>query len=112
VDLGNIYDRRFEFDYVSSVHSFSDGRPASLTWKAQTPLGSRVRLQIRTAESEGELDGAAWRGPGGPATFFEHPAEIPDTDPSHAVIQYRATLHPAPTGVVSPTLEEVVVLFR
>ncbi len=112
VDLGNIYDRRFEFDYVSSAHSFSEGRPANLTWKAQTPLGSRVRFQIRTAESEEKLHGAAWRGPGGPATFFEHPAAIPDTDPSHGVIQYRATLHPAPTGVVSPILEEVVVLFR
>ena len=111
VDLGNIYDRRHEYDYISSVHVYGDSVPRSITWKAQTPHGSRVRLQLRSAAGAEGLEKASWIGPGGPGTYYEQPGALRRPDASHQAMQYRAVLNPTATGAVSPILEEVVVVF-
>ena len=114
VDLGNIYDRSLRFDYVSSAHHYAERSPETITWKAHTPHGSAVRLQIRTAASEKELSRASWRGSTGPGTYFQGPAALSDVDPSDSWIQYRpsAILELSPNGAASPVLEEVTVVFR
>ena len=112
VDLGNIYDRRHEYDYISSAHVYGEAAPRNLSWRVQTPHGTGIRLQIRTAASAEELESTAWGGPGGPGTYYEHPGSVRRPDPSHRAMQYRAVLNAAATGAGSPVLEEVVVVFE
>ena len=111
VDLGNIYDRGLEFDYISSTHHYGRRSPKNITWRAETPHGSSVRLQIRTAASEAGLQNAAWIGPAGLGTYYERPSRIGSPDPSHSWIQYRAVLA-TPNGAGSPILDDVTVVFR
>ena len=66
-DPGNIYTRQLAETYVSPPHRFESGvRPVSIGWEAETPLGTTIALQIRTAGSEESLRQAAWRGSPGP----------------------------------------------
>ena len=111
VDLGNIYDRSLEFDYVSSTYRYGPRVPKNVTWRTETPHGSSVRLQIRTATSEAELQEAVWSGLAGPGSYYARPGRIGSTNPTHAWIQYRAVLA-TPHGAVSPVLSEVAITFR
>ncbi len=110
VDLGNIFDRRNEFDYISSAFQFAKGSPTNLSWRAQTPRGSSVAFQIRTAASEQALKDAAWSGPSGAGGYYDHPGEIAPAASDHRWIQYRAILR-SETGAASPSIDEVVVTF-
>jgi hypothetical protein len=111
VDLGNIYDRSFQFGYVSSPFRYDGLAGERIDWRALEPHASRVRFQVRTAATEPDLKQAAWLGPGGPATYYEKSGTRLKTDPSHAWIQYRAVLV-SPNGSVSPVLERVELSFR
>ena len=111
VDLGNIYDRRLEWGYVSSAFNYGSRKPESISWKAQTPNQSSVALEIRTAATKEELERAAWSGPSGPGTQYGNPGNIAPPPASHAWIQYRALLRSS-DGAGSPVLEEVTVVFR
>lgn len=110
VDLGNIYDRRHEYDYISSAFHFDQQKSATLSWRAQTPHGSSVHFQIRTAPTEQALPAASWSGFAGAASYYESPGRIATPDSSHRWIQYRAVLK-SRDGAASPALEEVVMTF-
>ena len=110
VDLGNIYDRRHEYDYISASYHFAQQTPASLSWRAHTPHQSSVRFQIRTAETEQSLRDAVWFGASGPGSYYDRPGRIASADAHHHWIQYRAILR-SKDGAASPAVEEVEVTF-
>ncbi|MEO8129318.1 MAG: VCBS repeat-containing protein, partial [Bryobacteraceae bacterium] len=48
-DIGNIYDRRMEEDYLSAPLQIPSGKtPSQISWKARTPNGTGVRFQLRS----------------------------------------------------------------
>ncbi len=110
VDLGNIFDRRNEYDYISSGYYCGSRTPAILSWRAQTPAGSSVQFQLRTAASEPALETASWTGPSGPGSHYTQPGSIAP-GPSGSWIQYRAVLVSA-SGAASPVINEVAINFN
>jgi hypothetical protein len=111
VDIGNIFDRGPQFDYVSAAHDYGSSRAQRIEWKAQTPHGSRVMFQIRTAASEKDLAAAPWVGPSGKNSYFQRSGESLSTPEGHSWIQYRAVLD-TKNGVESPSLESVSISFK
>ena len=110
VDLGNHFDRTFQFDYVSSPYHFASGAPARIEWKGKTPFGSRLAFQIRAADSPEALEKASWMRPRGINTFYEYPGSR--LEPINgAWVQYRARFV-SPDGVNYPVLDEVSVHFE
>lgn len=112
-DLGHIYDRSFSYDYVSSATDLGPGLTGyeRLHWVAATPHGTRVRFQLRTADSLEGLATASWRGPDTLADYYTEPG-LP-INPVHGAqyfVQYRAVLDTVDGGS-GPALEEVRVGF-
>ena len=110
IDLGNIFDRRNEYDYISSGYYCGNRTPAILSWRAQTPAGSSVQFQLRTAASEPALETASWTGPSGPGSHYTQPGSIVP-GPSGSWVQYRAVLVSA-SGAASPAINEVAITFN
>ena len=111
-DPGNIYTRKLAETYVSPPHRFEPGvRPVSIAWEAETPLGTTIALQIRTAGSEESLREAAWRGSPESGSWILQPGPVSGGEPSDSWLQYRARLA-TPNGGASPVLTRVEVRFR
>ena len=111
-DPGNIYTRTLAEVYLSPPHRPTKGsEPRSIRWKGETPLGTTLSFQIRTAALTEALERAVWRGPSGPDSWFTEPGSIPPTPKSHTWFQYRARLA-TPNGGTSPVLTRVEVDFR
>jgi hypothetical protein len=109
IDAGHIYHRRFEIAYTSGVHDA--GRPAAVglvSWKADTPHGSRLCLQLRCADDPSRLEQSPWVGAAGPGTFFETPGAAPRGALRGRFIQYRAAFFSS-DGSNYPILREVSV---
>jgi hypothetical protein len=110
-DPGNSYDRGLYEDYISSPYRIPDGeRPSSIVWEAETPHGSSVRFQIRTADEVTKLEDAAWRGPTGSESWFEKP-ETGISATEGDWIQYRARLS-TPNGGSTPYVNRVTIEFQ
>lgn len=78
VEPGNILDRGPEEYYTSAPHELPEGAGiARVSWQADTPPGTWVKMQLRFAETESKLDGAPWTGPGGENTWFENGRPVP-----------------------------------
>ena len=75
-DPGNVYHRREEYLYVSSLHDA--GGPAAagrITWEAAVPASTSLDFQLRSAPRPADLAQATWRGPDGTdATWHSEPA--------------------------------------
>jgi hypothetical protein len=110
VDLGNIYDRRFEYGYRSSPFEFGAASAGRIDWDADEPHGSRVRFQVRTASTRAMLARATWHGPAGADSCFETRESRLELPSGHSWIQYRAVLQ-SPNGSVSPVLRKVQITF-
>jgi len=111
VDLGNIYDRKFRFDYESVAYEYGDRSGDRIDWRAETPFGSKVSFQVRTASTKNGLASAKWTGPGGEGTYYEEAGSRLMTPAGSTWIQYRAVLE-SPDGADFPVLSEVVLSFR
>jgi len=109
-DVGNSYDRGLYEDYISSVFQVPEGtRPDRLAFSADTPFGTGVELQVRTAATMPDLASAQWNGPEGPGSWYrDSGARLPGE--SAAWIQYRARLT-TPNGAATPYLERVEISF-
>jgi hypothetical protein len=106
-DLGNIYHRRIEEEYLSAPLECPARKiPARLGWKAQTPHGTAVKFQIRTARAKPELAKAPWHGPQGPDTHYERTDARLSVPSDHGWLQYRV-LFTSPDGGSTAFLEEV-----
>ncbi|MBI4582558.1 MAG: VCBS repeat-containing protein [Planctomycetes bacterium] len=110
IDLGNIKDRGFQFDFISPPHHHGNRNAKRIEWKAQTPHGSSVLMQVRTAPDEQSLERAKWVGPQGIGSVYESSGSRLETPTGHGWIQYRAILV-SPNGAVSPALEKVSIHF-
>ena len=110
LDLGNIKDRGFQFDYFSPPHHHGGRAATRIEWQAQTPHESRVLLQVRTAPDERSLEQAEWVGPRGPGSTYDSSGSRLATPAGHGWIQYRAILV-SPNGAVSPALEKVSIRY-
>lgn len=112
VDVGNVYDRSDQYGYVSAA--FDAGQPVMLkqiSWEAETPFRTRVKLQIRTATTKVDLAAANWHGEMGPNTFFEtQETRVPESLGVHRWIQYKATLE-APSCINTPVLQSVSIVY-
>ena len=108
VDAGNIYTRKYEWDYVSTpLESPKDAGFPRLKWKAETELGTGVKFQVRSAATRDRLEKSAWSGPNGTTSYYtESGSELAGTDRAQHWLQYRAVLH-SPDGGNSPLLAEV-----
>jgi hypothetical protein len=110
-DLGNRYDRGLYEDYVSSAYQMKKGEnPASIKWEAETPLGSGVIFQIRTAKSKEKLDAAKWFGPEGKDSWYRESGSNISRMKGNW-IQYRARLT-TPNGGPTPYLSSVSISFK
>ncbi len=111
VDAGNIYDRKYEWDYLSSDIEAPKGRAfARLRWKAETELGTGVKFQVRSAAAREELAIAKWSGPNGEGSFYlQSDADLVGVKPMDRWLQYRAVLV-SPDGGNSPLLSEVEIV--
>ncbi len=110
VDAGNVYTREPKWDFVSvPVEAPAGTRFKRLLWSGQTPLGTGLEFQVRTATARDELDAAPWRGPTGSGSFYSNSGDplkgIPEGD---SWLQYRVLLV-SPDGGNSPILTEVIL---
>lgn len=111
VDIGNIYDRKNWFDYISQPHDYGSMTGQRIDWDAETPNGSKVELQIRTAANQSELSRAPWSGPGGAGTYYEKSGTPLSTPVGHSWIQYRI-IFLSPNGADSASLQRVSITFH
>jgi hypothetical protein len=110
VDAGNLRDRRYAWDYVSSpIEAVKDMAFSQLSWKADTSLGTGVKFQVRSAASKEGLAAAKWSGPEGADSYYMTPGSklvgIPST---HRWLNYRAVLT-SPDGGNSAVLKQVEI---
>ena len=91
VDIGNLYSRKLEEEYQSAPHEAGLGqRPVRLEWQADTPFGTGLRFQIRTAESKDGLEHSSWVSPRGESTFWNKTGgRLLDVPKGRRWIQYR-----------------------
>ncbi len=110
-DFGNSYDRGLYEDYISSSYRVTRGqKPVQISWKADTPYGTSVGFQIRSANREGDLSESFWKGPTGNDSWYtESGSEVVGINGEW--IQYRARLM-TPNGGATPYLTEVSITFK
>jgi hypothetical protein len=107
-EIGNIYDRGYQYDYISSAFYCGRTKPVSLAYKAEEPFKSKVKFQVRTADSESALNNAVWYGATGPDSFYTERKSSLANLPAGKWIQYRAVLDTY-NGVYSPVLDAVEI---
>ena len=108
-DIGNIYHRRPEEEYISAPLEVPKGKtPARLSWKAQTPHGTAVKFQLRSAATAKELTKTPWSGPQGPGSYYKSSGANVKVSEVKKWLQYRALLT-TPDGGSTPVLEEVQI---
>ncbi len=110
VDIGNIKDRKNIFVYTSSAHTMGGKKPLSINWKAEVPVRTSLKFQIRTAETKEGLKNAEWNGPKGPETYFtQSDGAVPKL--TGRWIQYRAVFDMG-NGADTPVLTNVEIKFE
>ena len=99
--------------FVSDVQSL--GKKAnfeSITWSAQTPANTQVRLQIRSADNLTDLQAAPWYGPSDSDSFFVTPSDVNQTHHRlHSYYQFRASLKTNDV-LTSPILNDFQVQYQ
>lgn len=110
VDAGNIYHRKYEWDYLSAPLEAPQGTAfARLEWKAETKLGTGVKFQVRSATTRAGLENAGWSGPEGAASYYtQSGAALVGVGRDQRWLQYRAVLT-SPDGGNSALLSEVAL---
>jgi len=102
-DMGHIYDRSWQQVYVSSIFDWDGGQNAlRLEYEAETPDGTSIQFEVRSAhEREGLLD-AAWLVVENDGSF--------EVDRGARFLQYRATFV-SDNGDRYPVLGRVAIHF-
>ena len=110
VDAGHVYDRGYEWDFISKAVRAPGGATfARLHWIAETKNGTGVKFQVRSAKTEKELQQAAWEGPKGKDSFYLESGSVLSVLPNpDGWLQYRAVLT-SPDGGNSALLTEIAI---
>lgn len=112
VDPGNIADRGAEEFYVSRPFQLPEGASVTrISWEAEVPARTWVRAQLRFGDTEGALDRAAWRGPGGEEGWFENRQGVEAEAFRGRWVQYRLALG-AINSCGTPRVSEVDVHYQ
>lgn len=110
-DAGNIYDRKFATGFQSKIFDAgSTVQISKLGWTAEEKFNSKLKFQIRAANSKEELLSKPWSGPQGSKTYYETP-QTTVSGPQGRYLQYRA-LFTSEDGSNYPELSEVVVEYK
>jgi hypothetical protein len=111
-DIGNIYTRKLDEYFESEPFDLGqNGRPLRIEWDADTPTGSSVKIQIRTAATREGLKIGRWVGWNGPQTVYSLSGEsLRDIPAGQRWIQYRVILG-SDYGASWPVLNEVRTIY-
>ena len=110
-DLGDTYTRHPEFIYTSSdydtvaISSFE-----TISWTAQTPAGTSIQFQIRTADTQAALATTSWYGPTTTSDRYTDPGTT--INPIHQGdrwVQYR--LFFGTNYASTPILDSVTIVY-
>ena len=111
VGPGNIADRGPEEYYISSSFQLPVGsRVTGIGWQASVPPKTWVRAQLRLADSQDDLEAAAWLGPDGPNSWFENGEAVTIKAGGERWVQYRLALG-ATNSCGTPRVDEVSVSY-
>jgi len=103
IDMGNILDRSGNEYYYSEIYSAHDGKTLlKAEWEAELGKVCDVWIELRTAESESEIENAPW------SNKFKNGENINITG---KYIQYRLTLY-ARNGCGTPRVSSVSLKFE
>jgi hypothetical protein len=111
IDLGHIINRQFVYEYISSPYQTGDKAASKINWEADTPHKSKIKLQLRFASTEGDLDNQKWVGPNGPDSFYSIPGTEINNLSQKDWIQYRV-LFDTDNGAYTPVLHSVEIQFN
>ncbi len=110
VDMGNIYNRKNLYNYISSPYFCKNKNPVSINWDAEVPADTKLTFQVRMAKSKTALKKAKWYGPKGPGTYFTKKNQA-ISNLSGPWIQYKA-LFDMGNGADTPILKSVEIKFK
>lgn len=99
--------------YVSTVKDLQkNANFDSLRWVVEAPAGTDAVFQFRSANSLGDLEGATWQGPDGPATFYSaSDRTINAVHDGDALFQYRIQLITT-NAMLTPVVSQVEVFYH
>jgi hypothetical protein len=108
-DVGNLYDRSPQEEYISAPLEIPAGRsPTRLSWTAQTPHRTGVKFQMRSAPSSELLEQSSWTGLEGEGSFFTNSPSKLTVSAESRWLQYRAILV-SEDGGSTPYLDSVQI---
>lgn len=109
-DIGNLWDRKNIYSFISSPFNTKGSKPVKLNWSAELQRGTSIKFQLRYADNEKDLEKAKWIGPSGEETYYVESGELIQGIKGKW-IQYKAILDLG-IGAGSPVLSEVEILFN
>ena len=111
IDIGDIKSRSFVYSYTSSPYNSKGLVAKSLSWQADLPPKTKLKLQLRVADTKEALEKSKWTGPTDTNSFYlESAAEIKNLK-SAQWIQYRV-LFDSYNGANAPILKKVQIQFE
>ena len=110
-DPGNVFDRWPRYAYISPAKEFSAAkRLRAISWTADTPPGTAIRFQVRSAATAEALAKAAWEGAQGPDSYFAQPAKAAGLGLHGPWVQFQALLENPGGGL--PVLRSATLDFE
>ena len=104
-DIGNILDRSGNEYYYSEAYTAHEGRTLhSVSWEAVMEDTCKVWMEVRTADSEEELETAAWSEP------IANGEDVSARQLQGNYIQYKLVLY-ARNGCGTPRVESISLKF-
>ena len=84
----------------------------NISWQGQIPNQTRLRLQIRSADSAEELETASWHGPHSTEDFYTvSGSPINPLHNAHAILQYRVFFE-TDSLLTTPRLNQVIIRYK
>ena len=109
-DHGNISDRQHDYHYISPAKELVSAEMLrAISWSADTPPGTSLRFQLRSATTFAGLADAPWEGPAGHNTYFHTALADTHLGLKGRWVQFRATLSNPGGGL--PVLKSVSLTF-
>ena len=107
-DAGNVFDRRPRYTYVSAAKHFpTASQLRAISWHADTPPGTSIALQVRSAATQESLAQAPWEGANGENSDFATPTTTAKRPLRGPWVQYQAVF--ANPGGGLPVLRSVTL---
>ena len=111
VGPGNIMDRGPEEYYVSAPFKLpAETTVQKMAWDVDLPTNSWVKAQLRFADTEEDLERAAWAGPEGEHSWYDSHQRVEATEFAGKWVQYKLALGARHSGC-TPRVKEVAVYY-